>query len=151
MNIKNNDLVQDLSFSVETGLFYWVNGAGKLVEFSPPVSAASLGYTEYVANLSQAGEDIPTARVGNNTIDDSAIYTRTNAGIYVLTFGANFTDQTKVVVFFGNKVADGTAVYPSYMVGANTITITTADLDDPLIGVADDLLDSTAIMIREYL
>jgi len=109
----------------------------------------STDYTVYAANVSQTGLNNPTVNKLEDTTGTTVSVTRSTTGTYFFTFGEAFPDRDKVQVFVGEKIADGTGVHTSHQVGSSIVTITTSDVDTPLVP-ADELLDNTPIRILIY-
>jgi len=115
------------------------------------LSSGSFAYKSYIALLTQAGTNAPTAVVLENTLGGTVVWTRSNTGNYTGTLVGAFL-QTKTILmiqkqfqtFNGNQIefAIGRNGNDSiYILSTNTATSTNAD----------SLLSSTGIEIRIYL
>lgn len=107
--------------------------------------AARVEYDSYIALLSQAGTDAPTAVELENTIGVIA-WTRTDVGAYTGTLAGAFTADKTICLGFPNDNS-GTAIL--FKLGrASDDTVTLEALTEA--GVAVDVFSDLAIEIRVY-
>ena len=66
------------------------------------VTSAGLGYTSYVALLTQTGTAAPVATVLSNNLTATLTWARTGTGIYTLTASAATFTANKTIVFFNH-------------------------------------------------
>mgnify|MGYP003649834787 CR=1 len=66
------------------------------------VTSAGLGYTYYVALLTQASTAAPVATVLSNNLTATLTWARTGTGTYTLTASAATFTANKTIVFFNN-------------------------------------------------
>lgn len=66
------------------------------------VTSAGLGYTSYVALLTQASTAAPVATVLSNNLTATLTWARTGTGTYTLTASAATFTANKTIVFFNN-------------------------------------------------
>ena len=107
------------------------------------VTSAGLGYTSYVALLTQTGTAAPVATVLSNNLTTTLTWARTGAGIYTLTASAATFTANKTIVFFNNG-----NVAPS-LFDANKWTRTSDTVLTLTIGV-DNALTNGSFEVRIY-
>jgi len=102
-----------------------------------------LGYTEYVALLTQAGTDAPTATVIKNDTGATVVWSRTGVGAYRGTFSSAVLTANKTVVMvitnfsfslFGGNVSSTSLV--DIFTQASSLAVSAQDgylLDTPVI------------------
>jgi hypothetical protein len=91
------------------------------------VVQAGLGYTTYVARLTQTGTNDPVALELKNNSSATYTWTRTGVGAYEVTADANIFDQSTTLVF-GNIGESTKDDYFRWRVGnVNVIEVTTFD------------------------
>lgn len=106
------------------------------------VTSAGLGYTSYVALLTQAGTAVPVATVLSNNLTATLTWARTGTGTYTLTASAATFTANKTIVFFNNgNVAQN--------VFANKWTRTSDTVLTLTIGV-DNALTNGSFEVRIY-
>lgn len=112
-------------------------------------TAQNVGYSSYVALLSQTGTDAPSQIVLNNTISDSNIlWQYTGVGIYTGTLsGAFITNKTTAII---NPISDsGTGdLCGVFIVNENTIIVSTTT--QTTITPKDEVLFNTKLEITVY-
>ena len=104
-----------------------------------------LGYTEYVALITQTGANVPTAVVVKNDTGATYSYARTLAGIYSITVnpGVMVNDKTITIISQNNA----TRILQVRRDNTTTLTMTS---QNSAWAYADSLLVSTCIVIRIY-
>jgi len=105
------------------------------------VVQAGLGYKVYTALLSQAGVAVPTAVELKNDTGATMTYTRSGAGIYVVTASAPIFTANKTIVFINNGSLQFIENVEWTRSAATAITIDTA---------GDSRLSSASFEIRIY-
>lgn len=108
-------------------------------------ASQNVGYSSYVALVSQAGTNAPTAVILSNTLSGTPTWGYSGLGAYTLTLtGAWILDKTAINV----TQSDQTAIFTGNRVNANQINIDTTDTSTQ---VADNgYLNKTMIEIRVY-
>lgn len=81
-----------------SGKFYYINGAGQFQEFVIPQSS-QVGYSSYVASLTQSGTTAPSASVLSNDLTGTPIWTRNVAGSYTCTLNGVFEIGKTEIIF----------------------------------------------------
>ena len=109
-------------------------------------SSTSLGYSSYVAKITQESTSDPTAVITKNDLGGSGAWTRTDVGEYLFTLSGAFPTDSKIYVFQGAKE-------PTFRMGytyqnANAIQIFVQDTTTG--SEQDDTLTNTPIEIRVY-
>lgn len=100
-----------------------------IVEMFPGLAGGSLGYSVYVAILTQAGTGSPTVTVLQNTIGD-IVWSRLGPGIYYGTLTGAFDQSKTVTIPFGNWLGTASPYMPVGGIALNgyyTIYAETAD------------------------
>lgn len=112
-------------------------------------SNVSLGYTSYVALLSQTGTSAPTATVLESSLSGTVVWSRSGAGQYTATLAGSF-DLQKTFVILGASANGGSAFfYDVQMAGSpNSFNIYIRNAATQIVG--DDLLLYNPIEIRVY-
>jgi hypothetical protein len=147
-NIKNNDKIE-LTYSVETGNFYYIDGAGAIQVFSPPLSSTSLGYTEYSALLTQTFTSAPVATVLSNTLSATPEWGYTSTGIYTLTLADEFTaSKTQVIITPASATGIQQYEIQVFMTSASVITLNCFDADGH--NLLDGRLAQATFIVRVY-
>ncbi len=95
------------------------------------VVSAGLGYTSYVALISQSGGAAPTAIVLSNNTGYTYTQARTGGGIYTITADGNAFTANKTIVFNNNGVdiAGGNTPPQWERTSDTVITLTTGGID----------------------
>ena len=89
------------------------------------VTSAGLGYTSYVALLTQVGVASPTAKILQNTTGATLTWGRTSAGIFTLTSNAAIFTADKTIVFANPGNDDGATGDPSIIWARTSTTVLT--------------------------
>lgn len=92
------------------------------------VNTVNLGYTNYVALITQAGTNAPSADPSiQNTTGGTPVFAYVSSGVYTITFPFAFKAESNVVVFINNGNASPTANVGWSLTGvAGQIRINTA-------------------------
>jgi len=111
------------------------------------VVSAGLGYTSYVALLTQVGIAAPAPTVVKNSTNQTLTWARSGPGVYTITASSTIFDATKTLVF-GNIGKRSKEDYFRWEVTSNVeITITTFDnAGNP----SDDVFETGSFEIRIY-
>jgi len=111
------------------------------------VVSAGLGYTSYVALLTQVGIAAPAPTVVKNSTNQTLTWARSGPGVYTITASNTIFDATKTLVF-GNIGKRSKEDYFRWEVTSNVeITITTFDnAGNP----SDDVFETGSFEIRIY-
>ena len=89
------------------------------------ITSAGLGYTSYVALLTQVGVASPTAKILQNTTGATLTWGRTSAGIFTLTSNAAIFTADKTIVFANPGNDDGATGDPSIIWARTSTTVLT--------------------------
>tara|TARA_R110000744_G_scaffold66332_1_gene135591 strand:- start:321 stop:785 length:465 start_codon:yes stop_codon:yes gene_type:complete len=109
---------------------------------APLINTINLGYTSYVALLTQAGAvNPPVATVLQNTTGGTIVWTRTNPGEYTVTASSAIFTAAKTMVFINNGSSSATA-----NIEWSNPTTTTITIDS----TADTVLTAASFEIRIY-
>jgi hypothetical protein len=114
---------------------------------TPAGVAAAIGYTEYVALVSQSGTNAPTAVEIKNTTGTTVIFTRVLAGLYKATFSAPIiiVNKTSILTQTGNANAGKFTAYRGIDdTFINLVTFNTS------FSLADGQLNSSHLVVRIY-
>lgn len=111
----------------DDGQWYSVGSDGTVVPVGAPGGGGGI---QYIALVSQAGDQPPTSIVLRNDLDGLPIWSRDAVGNYFLTFAGAF-DQTKTIVRFPMALINGGDLHISVTitVTANYIQFACYDLD----------------------
>ena len=95
------------------------------------IAKAGLGYTVYVALISQSGGAAPTAVVLSNNTGYTYTWARTGGGTYTLTASGNAFTVNKTIVFNNNGIDNGGGSTPPQWTRTSdtVITLTTGGID----------------------
>jgi len=112
-------------------------------------TVAYSGYKVYTALMSQTGTSAPTAKVLENTLGGTVVWTRNSAGRYTATLSGAFTaDKTAFFTAPRGTNADAFPFTASFVrIDANTIEMFSNDL---ITGKSDAILNDVTIEIRVY-
>jgi hypothetical protein len=103
-----------------------------------------LGYTEYVALLTQSGTNAPTAVVVKNDTGATVTYGYSAAGLYTMTFGSAVLTANKTVAILVSD--DGVYTFAARYASTTAINLSTFDS-----GIAvNSVLSSTPVIVRIY-
>lgn len=95
---------------------------------APLITQYNLGYTSYVALLTQAGAAAPVATILSNTTGGTVTWTRTSAGVYVATIASSVFTANKTWMITG--LQDNGSTMPVVRTSNTQITVTTSNNDD---------------------
>lgn len=111
------------------------------------VVSAGLGYTSYVARLTQSGTNDPVALELKNNTNATYTWSRTGVGAYEVQTDINILDASDTLVF-GNIGENVKPDYFRWRVGnVNVIEVTTYDKDG---NPTDGIFESGSFEIRIY-
>jgi hypothetical protein len=120
----------------------------------------SLGYSVYVALLTQSGTSAPVATVIQNTLGGTVVWTRINTGVYIGTLAGAFPEDKTICPPFGNNnnfcflpLSNNTkGYYNAGQASINTVFVTTySDLDYSAVDLSTISLSSPILIeIRVY-
>ena len=98
------------------------------------IAKAGLGYTAYVALVSQSGAAAPTATVLSNNTGYTYTWARTGGGTYTFTASGNAFTVNKTIVFNNNGIDNGGGYTPPQWTRTSdtVITLTTGGIDTAL-------------------
>jgi hypothetical protein len=108
------------------------------------------GYASYSAMLNQSGTGAPVATCSLNTTGAGVTYSRTSAGVYVMTFDAAILLSAKTQVIFSQMNSDYSSSGGVFCerTSDTEITIYTPRYTPPSVSNVDDLLYQTYIEVR---
>jgi hypothetical protein len=89
------------------------------------VNTVNLGYTNYVALITQAGTNAPTAKILQNTTGATLTWARTSAGIFTVTSNTDVFTADKTIVFANPGNDDGATGDPSIIWARTSNTVLT--------------------------
>ena len=118
---------------------------------APLITQYNLGYTVYVALLTQAGTAAPVATVLQNTTGGTIVWTRNSTGRYLATIsGATYTtDKTAILLTSGSASAtDGR--FLKVESGGNTTVQAFYNFDTSANTSQDGIVTGAMIEIRIY-
>ena len=102
-----------------------------------------LGYTSYVALLTQTGVNPPEATILKNTLFDVPVWSYTETGTYKATLAGMFPAD-KTLIFIGNRPG---RIFAAYRINDDAFEVTTQDDEG---SYSDGYLSETAIEMRVY-
>lgn len=105
----------------------------------------ALGYTEYVALLTQSGANAPTATTIKNDTGATVTWTRSIAGFYVGTFSSAVLTTNKTVQFINEQ--SNLYHYRTSYGGTSSVVVYTMNLTGTLV---DGVLNGTPVVVRIY-
>jgi hypothetical protein len=103
-----------------------------------------LGYTEYVALLSQSGTDAPTAVVVKNDTGATVSFAYLGVGAYSATFSSAVLTANKTIVILGETIAS----HKGAIVSSTSLVI--LSVSNPTGVNANTLLGLTPLIVRIY-
>ena len=89
------------------------------------VNSVNLGYTSYVALITQVDTSAPTAKILQNTTGATLTWARTSAGIFTVTSNIGIFTADKTIVFANNGNDDGATGDPSIIWARTSNTVLT--------------------------
>lgn len=110
----------------------------------PTGPAASLGYTEYAATLTQTLTAAPTATVLKNNLGGTLVWARTDIGVYNATLASAFPDPAKVTLAVGTISGGYATLIDSDASVLSLVTYNNSNVE------TDALLSNTTVSIKVY-
>lgn len=104
-------------------------------------------YKVYTALLTQSGTDAPVATVLENTLGEDVVWTRDDAGTYIINFNQTFTDVNKIFFNLGNSNVISDTIFSIERDSTSPILYTRIQSTATS---TDSLLINTEIEIRVY-
>lgn len=107
----------------------------------------NVGYTSYVANLTQTGTNAPSVTVLFNNTGFTPMWGYIGVGIYSCTAVGMFTSGAWVII---NPSSSEGILNTAVIDSDDTVTVYVMDLRDALGSLINDALIATAFEIRKY-
>jgi hypothetical protein len=113
----------------------------------PSAPDLSIGYTSYVAQISQVGTNNPTITVIKNTTGRTLSLTRVEQGVYSGTLSGSIIDQNKLFYYFRPSLS---GFIELTIDGGNTVTFGRTVIDFDILAIVNSDGFDTYFEIRIY-